>query len=466
MQLEEQIAERVAGFSYDSIDADTLHVLKRNVLDSYAGICGSLKDRAMLTNFDRLAADRASSDDLDVWGIGRTATRLDAFFMNAILARRSDLLNTYISPNGMGVAHPSDNVALVLTLADWLRMDGRAFLSSVYTAFQLSAAFATYYDPEPAGYDHDAAATFYTALTIGHALGMSRDQLVSIQRIAGSFGLDVNQTAVGQMTDWKHCTYASCVLRGLEAVKLAWAGFEAASEIYEGSAGINRFFRHAATMFDPPAALERIIFKRWPALVFCQTPIDVAIDLGRKISDPATIRSVSVKTFAIAMRNGATTAAWHPTTRAGRTHSIPYCVATALLKPSVVYEDFDEPRASDPAVTSLLANIAVAEDTGLSEAYPSKSGCVIDISLSDGSTIRRSRDYPKGDPADPLSDAEIEDKFRRYFFFVQSPSEAGVIIERLWALDRQTDIEWLTSPLKRRMEGLPARHTNGGMTPC
>jgi len=113
-----------------------------------------------------------------------------------------------------------------------------------------------------------------------------------------------------------------------------------------------------------------------------------------------------------------------------------------------------------------MANIAVAEDTGLSKSYPSKSGCVIDISLSDGSTIRGSRDYPKGDPADPLSDAEIEDKFQRYFFFAQSPSEAEVIIERLWALDRQTDIEWLTSPLKRRMEGLPARRINEGMTPC
>jgi len=166
------------------------------------------------------------------------------------------------------------------------------------------------------------------------------------------------------------------------------------------------------------------------------------------------------------MRNGATTAAWHPTTRAGRTRSIPYCVATALHKPSVGYEDFDEPRASDPAVASLMANIAVAEDPRLTKAYPAKSGCVIDISLSDGSAIRGSRDYPKGDPADPLSDAEIEDKFRRYFFFGQDPSEAGRIIERIWALDRQSDIEWLTSPLKRRREGLPARHINGGVTPC
>jgi 2-methylcitrate dehydratase len=453
MQLEEQIAERVAGLTYDRIDADLLHLLKRNVIDSYAGICGSLKDKTMLANFDRLAAGPASGQDLDVWGIGRKAAYLDAFFMNTILARRSDLLNTYI---GMGGAHPSDNVALVLTLADWLGMDGRAVLTSIYTAFYLSAAFATYYDPEAAGYDHDAAATLYTALTIGHAMGMAREQLVSVQRIAGSFGLDVNQTAVGQMTDWKHCTYASCALRGLEAVKLARSGFEAASEIYEGAAGINRFFPHAEAMFDPPPALERIIFKRWPALVFCQTPIDVAIDIAAQIPDKNAIRSVSVKTYAVAARNGATAAAWHPTTRAGRTHSILYCVATALLKPSVAYEDFDEPRASDPSLTSLMAKIAVAEDPGLSRAYPAKSGCMIDVSLEDGSTARGSRDYPKGDPNDPLSDGEIEDKLRQYFFFADGPSEVGMIIDRLWTLDQQTDLDGLIAPLKRRMEGLPA----------
>jgi 2-methylcitrate dehydratase len=457
MSLEEQIAERVAGFAYDRINADLLYLLKRNILDSYAGICGSLKDKAMLANFDRLAAGPASGKDLDVWGIGRKAAYLDAFFMNAILARRSDLLNTYIPPNGMGGAHPSDNVALVLTLADWLGMDGRAVLTSTYTAFYLSAAFTTYFnDLEAAGYDHDAAATLYTALIIGHALGMPREQLVSVQRIAGSFGLDINQTAVGPMTDWKHCTYASCVLRGLEAVKLARAGFEAASEIYEGAAGINRFLPHAEAMFDPPPALERIIFKRWPALVFCQTPIDVAIDVATKIPDKNAIRSISVKTYAVAARNGATAAAWHPTTRAGRTHSIPYCVATALLKPSVAYEDFDEPHASDQALTSLMAKIAVAEDPGLSQAYPAKSGCVIEVTLEDGSTVRGSRDYPKGDPNDPLSDGEIEDKLRQYFFFASGPSEVGMIIDRLWTLDQQTDLDWLTRPLKRRMAGLPA----------
>jgi 2-methylcitrate dehydratase len=450
MLLEETIAERVAGFSYACIDADLLHVLKRNILDSFAGICGSLKDKGMLAAFDRLVSGPASGSDLDVWGIGKRAALADAFFMNTIQARRSDLLNTYLPANGMGGAHPSDNIALVLTLADWLGMNGREYLTSVYTAFYLSAAFATYYNPEPAKYDHDAAATFYTALTIGHAMGLTREQLVLVQRIAGMFGLDINQAGVGQMTDWKHCTYASCALRGLQAVKLAQAGFQAPLDIYEGSAGVNQFFPHAEGIFDPPPDLERIIFKQWTALVFCQTPIDVALELSPKIEDKSTIKSVLVNTYEVAYRNGALPTAHHPTSRAGRTHSIPYCVATALLKP-LQYEDFDEPYCTERALLELIPKIEVVEDAEITRAYPAKSGCAIRVTLVDGSTIHAERDYPKGDPNDPLRDDEIEEKLRRYFFFAENPAETDTIIERLWRIEDEEGLEWLVSPLKRRL---------------
>ncbi len=177
-------------------------------------------------------------------------------------------------------------------------MDGRAVLTSIHTAFYLSAAFATYYDPESARYDHDAAATLYTALIIGHAMGMARDQLVSVQRIAGSFGLDTNQTAVGEVTDWKHCTYASCVLRGLEAVKLARSGFEAASEIYKGAAGINRFFPHAEAS-RPAAGARADHLQAVAGAGLLQTPIDVAIDIAAQVPDKNAIRSISVKTYAV-----------------------------------------------------------------------------------------------------------------------------------------------------------------------
>jgi 2-methylcitrate dehydratase len=104
--LEEVIAERVLAVADGGVDEHLRHTLKRNVLDSYAGICGSLRDTAMLANFERLAADSDTADGVPVWGIDRRAAIADALFANAILSRRSDLLDTYVSPNGMGAVHP------------------------------------------------------------------------------------------------------------------------------------------------------------------------------------------------------------------------------------------------------------------------------------------------------------------------------------------------------------------------
>ncbi len=450
MNLEEMIAKRVVALYREKLDGEMRHIIKRNIMDSFASICGSLNDREMLLNFDRLVSGVASGTDLDVWGIEKRGSFADAFFVNSIMARRSDLLSTYLSPNNMGGVHPSDNVALALILADWRKMNGTQLLETVYTMFYLSAAFSTYYNPEPVNYDHDAAATFITALAIGCVLGCTEKQLVSVQRIAGMFGLDINQAAVGQMTDWKHCTYASCAVRGLQSVKLALAGFQAPPEIYEGEAGVNRFFPHAESFFEPPPNLGRIIFKRWPALVFCQTPIDVSLDLSARIPDKKAIESVTVKTYEVAYRNGALASAQCPTSRAGRTHSIAYCVATALLKP-VSYEDFDESNASSPDLIELIKRVQVVNDPKLTQEYPAKSRCVIEITLKDGTTIGGEKDYPKGDPGDPLSDNEIEEKLKTYFFFAANDSEKGAIIGKLWKLEEQSNLDWLISPLKRRL---------------
>ena len=450
MLLEEIIAKRVAALNCENLDGNIRHIMKRNIMDSFASICGSLNDREMLLNFARLVSGEASGSDLDIWGIQKRGSFTDTFFVNSIMARRSDLLSTYLSPNNMGGVHPSDNVALALILADWRKMNGTQLLITVHTMFYLSAAFSSYYNPEPANYDHDAAATFITALAIGNVLGCTEEQLVNVQRIAGMFGLDINQAGIGQITDWKHCTYASCALRGLQAAKLALAGFQAPAEIYEGNAGVNHFFPHIESFFEPTPDLGRIIFKRWPALVFCQTPIDVSLDLSAKISDKKAIESVTVKTYEVAYRNGALPSADNPTSRAGRTHSIPYCVATALLKP-VSYEDFDESRASDPDLVELLKRINIVNDPELTKAYPEKSPCVIEITLKDGTNIRGDRDYPKGDPHDPLSDHEIEEKLKTYFFFAANDSEKDVIIEKLWKLEEQSSLDWLVLPLKQRL---------------
>ena len=340
--LENSLAQFVAKISSKDISPSTTHLLKRNILDSYGGICASLQDVDMIENFDRLTSQTQVDQGVSVWGLQRKAVPVDAIFMNTILGRRSDLVNTYMSPDKMGGSHPSDNVSLVLSMADWLGITGQDVLTSTYVAYILSCIFADYYNPEHNQYDHDAQALFYLPLVIGFTMGLSVDQLTEAQRIAGMMGLNINQAAMSEVTDWKHCTYASCAQRALHSVKMALAGFKGPVDIYEGEAGINRFIPHGQSMLDSLPDLNSIIFKQWPALVFCQTPIDVAIELASNIDDYQSIDHVEVYIYKKAIEEAAIASSYHPVSRAGRTHSLPYCVAVALAMKTVKYSYFDD----------------------------------------------------------------------------------------------------------------------------
>jgi len=450
--LEDMLAQYVSRITFQSVDPKVIHIIKRNILDSYAGICASLQDTEMIRKFDRMTSLNPSERGITVWGLHRKASTSDAIFMNAILGLRSDFVNTYMSSNRMGGNHPSDNVSLVLSMADWLGKNGRDVLTFTYVAYLLSCAFSDYYFPEQNKYDHDAQALFYLPLIIGFAMGLSVMQMTEAQRIAGMLGLDINQSCYNEVTDWRHCTYASCAMRALDAVNMALAGFEGAREIYEGEAGINRFIPHSQSILDPLPDLESIVFKPWPALVFCQTPINVAVEIAHKIDDHQTIDHVEVQTYSKAIEVAAIESSYHPVCRAGRTHSLPYCVAAALIKKTIEYSYFnDDFIKKEKEVVDLIPRITVTEDVQMTQTYPDGAPCRIIVTLKDGTTINHYRDYPHGDPHDPLSDQEIEEKAYRYLSLLTDQKDANAIIKRIWNIENESSIDWLVAPLKQEV---------------
>jgi len=450
--LEVSLAQYVSGITFQSIDPKTIHIIKRNILDSYAGICASLQDTEMIRKFDRMASMTQPDGEISIWGLDRKEVAQDAIFLNTILGRRSDLLNTYMSPNRMGGSHPSDNVSLVLTMADWLDKNGRDIVTYTYISYLLSAAFSDYYSPEKNEYDHDAQALFYLPLVIGSAMDLSVPQLTESQRIAGMLGLNINQSAMGVITDWRHCTYASCAMRAFYSVKMALAGFEGPEEIYEGEAGINQFLPHSQTILDPLPDLGSIIFKQWPALVFCQTPIDVAIEIAHKVDDYKTIDHVEVQTYQKAISVAGTEASYHTSSRAGRTHSIPYCVAAALIKKMIEYNYFDDGfLENEKEVMDLIPKITITEDPEMTKKFPDGAPCKIILTLKNGTTISHYRDFPHGDPHDPLTDQEIEAKAYKYLSLLTGKKDANNIIGRVWNIENESSIDWLLAPLKQNV---------------
>jgi 2-methylcitrate dehydratase len=450
--LEETLSRQAREMAGEAIDPETLHLLKRNILDAYAGICASLRDTAMIGTFDRMTSLATDREGITVWGVGRKAHPSEAVFMNTILGRRSDLVNTYMSPTRMGGCHPSDNISLILSLADWLGRTGTDVLADTWLAYRLSCMFANHYDPERDNYDHDAQALFFTPLVIGFMMGLSAHQLTESQRIAGMLGLTINQAAVGDVTDWKHCTFASCAMRGLTSVLMARAGFTGPGGIYEGEAGIDRFLTHSPSLMDPPPDLASITFKRWPALVFCQTPIDAAVDISGRVGDHSRIEKVEVHVYDKAIREAAIPSSWHPASRAARTHSLPYCVAAALVRGTIEYEFFnDDFVETEKAVIDMLPMIKVVEDGEMTQAFPKGAPCRIVVTLKDGSVLECCRSYPRGDSSDPLEDGEIEEKVLKYLTDLTGRDTAKTLIGRIWGMEKERTLDWLVDPLKQKV---------------
>ena len=449
--LEETIARTATGLLQKDPPGQTIHLLKRNLIDSYAGICASFLDEKMVGTMGRYAALCRDPGGVAVWGTGTKAAPGQAVFLNTILGRRSDLVNTYLSPGNMGGNHPSDNVALLLTLADWKNLSGMELIRAMHAAYVLSCAFSDYYNPEAAGYDHDAAAPLYTTLIAGLVMGLDRGGLTEAQRIAGAMGIDVDQTGVGLVTDWKHCTYASCAMRGFEAARMARAGFAGPVDIYRGKAGWDRFMPHAEDFMPQRPDLGRIVFKRWQALVFCQTAIDAAVELSPVFLKRGRqkLKSIRVETYAKALHEAGGEGCRRPASRAGRTHSLPYCVLAALAGGGVDYDSFGDAAARHPRMTGLIEKIDLLEDKQMTVAFPAKAPCRIILEYEGGESPSAYRAQPHGDPADPLSDEEVGAKAEEHLSRLLPRGGAKELVRKMWELEDQADLAWLTASLRQ-----------------
>jgi 2-methylcitrate dehydratase PrpD len=118
---------------------------------------------------------------------------------------------------------------------------------------------------------------------------------------------------------------------------------------------------------------------------------------------------VRVETFPIAARHNGTDL----DTVLQAQLSLPYTVAVALTRGAVTLGDFAADARSDATVRALMNRVTVTVDPDADAAYP-RSGrpARTTVELAGGRTVSTWVQHPYGEPANPLSDAALEDKVR------------------------------------------------------
>ena len=123
--------------------------------------------------------------------------------------------------------------------------------------------------------------------------------------------------------------------------------------------------------------------------------------------------------------------------------STQYCVAVALLTGSVRLRAFEESVLTDPAVRALMGRVTLVAAPDLDAAFPGQRAARVTLTLSTGEQLAAHRDTRKGDPDDPLTDAELRAKFTELVAAEAGEAASAELLAAVWQLPALGDIREL-----------------------
>jgi 2-methylcitrate dehydratase PrpD len=440
-----ELAGFIANLDYEQLPAAVRERVKDIILDTLASaIAGRQGDETR--QIRALATALGGSREATVIGGEQLslagATLLNGYLITAVTVcdvHRPTLCHTtpQVLPPALALAerNGASGRALITAVAAGLETTVRVGLGTNYPAFRGKG----WHSPGVIG-------PFGGAAAAGKLLGLDAE------RQRNAFGLAGSQSA-GTFAHWGTPTIkfhqSRGALSGLMAALLAEQGFLASAEVLAHKDG--GIFNAYSDGGRPDAVvaelggrwqLEQIALRLWPAASSIQTVISSLFALIRAHDlTPARITSVRVG-LSKTVYDMHGTLPWNDKFKA--LLSTPYVTAIVLHDRRCWLEQFEPARLKDSAVDAFARERVKVEI----DPEVQGTGAAVEIRTVDGKVHSDRRAAPKGDPSDPLTRGEIEDKLRTAAAGFMPESTVKRIIALVGNLERLADVRELTTALR------------------
>jgi 2-methylcitrate dehydratase len=444
------LANRLAAYAttltFDKLTKEAIHETKRRFIDSFATAVGAMPSDAYAVA-KRCASRVSSNPGASLLGGGRSSVEWSTF-VNGLLIRYLDFNDTYLSKEP---AHPSDNLAAVLSVGESVGAGGRDLITAAVLAYEIQCRFCDAASLRKHGIDHVTYGAISSAAAAGKLMKLDADRLTHTIGLAGVCNVALRQTRSGELSEWKGCAFANAARNGVFAATLAAEGLTGPAPIFEGDLG---FFQLVSREpFDPAPfggefgnqdgfMINKTYIKYWPAEYHSQSAIDAALQIrGELGANVSNVTAITIDTFEASYNIiGKYPEAWAPKTRETADHSLPYCTAAALLDGDVTMATFDEPHFTSPELVRFTGLVTVNHDASLDPRYPQGIPNRITATLADGRKIVREVEFPRGHADNPMTDAEVEGKFRLVVEPRYGKAKVEQMLARCWDLENLTSV--------------------------
>ena len=435
------LASYVSALRSDQLTPSVIHAAKRHLPDSIACLLGGFtSEPAVIAR--RMAAVSMGRPDAQVIGTGARSSLEMAAFANTVMLRYLDYNDTYVS---IGSGHPSDMTGACLAVADALGASGEQTLLSIIAAYEVFGGLADQVPLRARGWDQGVFVVLGVAAGAGLLLGLDTEQMGDALAIAITSSVPTRQTRAGELAMWKGCATAAAVRSGLFAALLAQEGMTGPTAAFEGFNGAwdqvtGKFALGTLGGAGTPFAIERTNMKFFPSEYHSQAPMWMALNLRQRVRLD-DIAAIDVQTYHIAYSEiGSEPEKWNPQTRETADHSLPYLLALALMDGAIRVDSFGEQRMRDPATRALMQKIKIAENDELTRRFPQEMVTEINLTTRSGERVREIASYPRGHAKNPMSDAEVDEKFVALATPVMPKDAVAALQQALWSIERTETI--------------------------
>ncbi|MCZ7544848.1 MAG: MmgE/PrpD family protein [Anaerolineae bacterium] len=440
------MAQFAATLRFEDLPAAAVHEAKRFLLDSVGCAFGALGS-ADVQIAHRYIENLGGTPEATVIGSGLRTNAVNAALMNSLLVRALDYNDIYWKQDP---SHPSDIIPAGLACAEKAGKGGRDALLAVVIGHELEMRWCLAASPgvREMGWHHATLTQFVSPLVAGRMLDLTVDQMVSAVGISGSSHNTFGCVVAGHLTNMKNAADPLAVQAGVIAAELAKLGCTGPALVIEGREGLFDTIRNVAWQAEALTddlgeqfLITRCSYKAYPTEYLTHSPISATIHLCQEHDlAPEDVAEITVKTLKRGAEILSDPDKYNPTTRETADHSLPYCIAVAVIDRSVLPTAFSEARLKDPRIWALLPKIRVVAEPAFEKLFPKVQPAEVTIKATDGRALTRRVDYAKGDPLDPMSDDELIAKFRSQAGLWLDAARQDAIIEATWALERTDDI--------------------------
>lgn len=378
-----------------------------------------------------------------------------AALANGTLAHGLDFDDTHST----SVVHVSASVVpAALAAAEDRGADGPRVIAALAAAMESNiriglAAPGAFHDRgfHPTG----VCGAYASTVAAGAIYGLTVEQLADAMGLAGSQASGTFEfLADGSWSKRLHPGWAAH--SGIVAARFGAEGFRGPRTTFEGRFGL--FPTHVGPGDWDISRIGADLGRRWELLDIALKPypcchmthafIDCAARAradGVRAEDVAAIacaihpREMPVVCEPLAVKH-------NPQTEYDAKFSLPYCVATMLVRGHADLDDFADAAVRDPAVVAVARRVTHQADPD--SDYPAHFPGTMRIELRTGQTVEYREPLNRGCPERPLDRAEVEDKFRRNAARALPARQAARVIEAVTDLPHQRDLGVLTAALR------------------